>query len=339
MSGPNLSKSTWQSALVNAITDPQELLAALKLDPNLLPAAQAASNVFPLMVPRNFINRIEPNNPDDPLLRQFLPLGAELETVPGYEKDPLQEAKVNPVPGLLHKYHGRVLLTFVGTCAISCRYCFRREFPYQDNNPGKMGWDDALTYIADDTTIDEVILSGGDPLVANEKTLKSFTDKLNEIPHVKRLRIHSRIPIVLPERITDEFIGWIKELKQKVILVIHCNHPREISPAVKEALLKLKNAGVVLLSQAVLLKGVNDDLETLVSLSEALFDAHVQPYYLHVLDKVQGAAHFDLPRERAHELYDGLLKRLSGYLIPKLVCEQPGAASKLLVKSWEFCTD
>ena len=321
----------WEKALQEAITNPEELWDLLELDPNLLPAAKTAAQLFPLKVPRSFIERIKKGDALDPLLHQILPLHAEHAVVRGYTRDPLQEADVNPVPGLLHKYQGRVLLTFVGACGINCRYCFRRHFPYADNNPGTQGWDKALAYIANDPTIHEVILSGGDPLVANDKSLTIFSDKLATIPHVKRLRIHSRMPIVLPERITSEFITWISQLKQKPVLVTHCNHAQEINQSVAHAMQQLTNAGVVLFNQAVLLKSVNDNADALVELSEALFDVGIQPYYLHILDKVEGAAHFDLPTTIAQQLHSEITLRLSGYLVPKLVYESAGSPSKLPV--------
>lgn len=339
MSALTSIKSTpWQAALMQAITNPEELLDLLDLDKNLLPAAKQAAALFPLMVTRGFVARMEKGNVQDPLLQQVLPLGSECETIPGYTLDPLQEKKANPLPGLLHKYHGRVLLTFVGRCAINCRFCFRRDFPYAENNPGNAGWDKALDYIAQDNTIHEVILSGGDPLIASDKSLTLLTDKLAQIPHVKRLRIHSRIPIVLPERVTPEFLDWIANLQQKLIMVVHCNHPQEIDVAVKHAIALLKQANVVLLNQSLLLKGINDRVEILTRLSESLFDIGIQPYYLHVLDKVQGTAHFDLPYTAAQHLYWELLKHLPGYLVPKLACEQPGAPSKTLLAPLEFCT-
>jgi EF-P beta-lysylation protein EpmB len=330
MSVSNLNKSSaWQTSLIQAITNPRELLDMLELDPALLTEATAAAKLFNLKVPRGFVARMEKGNINDPLLKQVLPLGAELIETAGYEADPLQEASVNPIPGLLHKYRGRVLLTLVGTCAVNCRYCFRRHFPYEDNNPGTEGWEHALNYIAQDDTIVEVILSGGDPLVVNDHGLRLFSEKLNAIPHVKRLRIHSRLPIVLPERITPEFTQWLQSLPQKTILVTHANHPREINDPVKAAMRALTAAGVVLLNQAVLLKDVNDNLETLINLSETLFEAGIQPYYLHILDKVQGSAHFDLPLKRAQALHWELSQHLSGYLVPKLVYEKAGAPAKL----------
>ncbi len=334
-----LTLNSWQSSLSQAITQPKQLLELLDLDTELLEAAEAAAQLFPLKVPRGLIDRMEKGNPADPLLMQVLPLGAELHPVPGYSPDPLGEADANPVPGLLHKYHGRVLLTLTGTCLVNCRFCFRRAFPYADNNPGRAGWDQAIEYIANDTSIEEVILSGGDPLVANDVVLQSLTDKLNTVPHIKRIRIHSRIPILLPERITPDFLAWVTQLQQSLVLVVHCNHPNEISPAVTTAMRALQQAGVVLLNQSVLLKGVNDQADTLVALSKALFAAGIQPYYLHVLDKVQGTAHFDLPIATAKALHWEMSKRLSGYLVPRLVCEQPGAPAKLGLTALEFYTD
>jgi EF-P beta-lysylation protein EpmB len=323
--------ATWQQALINAVTDPRELLEILELDMDLLPAAQKAAKLFPLKVPRGFINKMAKKNSRDPLLLQVLPIDAETMLVPGYETDPLKEKNVNPIPGLLHKYHSRVLFTFTGTCAINCRYCFRRHFAYEDNNPGSAGWLDALNYIQQDSTIKEVILSGGDPLIAPDQTLKNLTEKLATISHLKRLRIHTRIPVVLPERVTADLIQSITHAKLKTTMVLHANHPNEIDLEVTEAVRQLRQAGVMLLNQTVLLKNVNDDVETLVELSESLFDAGILPYYLHVLDKVQGAAHFDLHRENAQTLHRELSERLSGYLVPKLVYEQPGAAGKVVL--------
>ncbi len=323
--------TNWQQALSLAITDPEELLQLLELDNSLLAAANAAAKLFPLKVPRGFLQRIKKGDINDPLLRQILPLDLELDQTPGYETDPLQEAAANPVPGLLHKYHGRVLLTLVGTCGVNCRFCFRRHFPYEKNNPGSLGWEKALDYIANDPSIAEVLLSGGDPLVASDALLQSFSTKLAMIPHVRRLRIHSRMPIMLPERISPSFIQWITELPFKTILVVHTNHPQEINCSIKEAMQALLKAGVTLLNQSVLLKGINDNVETLVELSEALFASGIQPYYLHILDKVQGTAHFDLNLETARKLHLGMSQRLSGYLVPKLVSEQPGFPAKSLI--------
>lgn len=326
-----LTKSDWQIALMNAVTDPEELLTLLELDNSLLEPAKAAAKQFPLKVPRGFLARIKKRDLQDPLLKQILPLGVELETHPGFSEDPLQEQTVNPVPGLLHKYQGRVLLTLTSSCGVNCRFCFRRHFPYAKNNPGSSGWEKALEYIAEDPTLSEVILSGGDPLVSSDVLLNNFSQKLAQIPHVKRLRFHTRMPIVLPERITEEFLTWIATLPWKIIMVMHVNHPQEINHEVKVVTQALKKAGVTLLNQSVLLKGVNDNVETLVALSETLFAHDILPYYLHVLDKVQGTQHFDVRRQEAIALHQQMAERLSGFLVPKLVCEEAGAKAKTVI--------
>jgi EF-P beta-lysylation protein EpmB len=323
----------WQQALSSAITDPEELINLLELDYAFLEPAKKATALFPLKIPRAFLSRIKKGNPYDPLLLQFLPLGLELEDHSGFTKDPLNELAVNPEKGLLHKYRGRVLLTLTSVCGVNCRFCFRRHFPYEDNNPGTTGWEKTLEYIAKDKSISEVILSGGDPLVASDNLLNQFSKKLALIPHIKRLRIHSRMPIVLPERICDEFLQWIKESPLKIILVTHSNHPNEINEDVKMAMQKLQEAKVTLLNQSVLLKKINDDAKTLIHLSEALFEAGILPYYLHVLDKVQGSAHFDMAREKAFTLHQEMSACLPGFLVPKLVCEQPGAQAKTPIVS------
>lgn len=325
--------ATWQASLRDMITDPQLLFAELHLDPSLLESAIAAAQAFPLRATRSFVSRMKKGDLNDPLLKQILPLGIELTSSPGYEKDPLQEVKANPIPGLLHKYRGRVLVTLTSACPIHCRFCFRRHFPYAENNPGKTGWEKIFNYIEKNDTISEVILSGGDPLTVTDALLKAFTDGLASIPHLKRLRIHTRVPIVLPDRITDEFIAWARQLKQKLIIVTHCNHPQEINEEVRTTLDKLKKAQITLLNQSVLLKGVNDDLKTLITLQETLFDAGILPYYLHALDKVQGSSHFDLNLDIAKKLHTELINHLPGYLVPRFVCEIAGKPSKTLLSS------
>lgn len=322
---------TWQEEIKNCITAPAELLKILNLDSALLSAAEKAAKLFPLRVSRSFAARMKKGDIQDPLLRQVLPLQAELEEQVGYTQDPLQEKSTNPIPGLLHKYHGRVLLTVVGACGINCRYCFRRYFSYDENNPGQKGWEQALAYIANDTSITEVILSGGDPLVASDEHLAKLSQKIATISHVKTLRIHTRLPIVIPQRITAEFIDWFANSRLQPVLVVHCNHPQEINVELKEALLSLKKTDITVLNQAVLLQGINDTAETLIKLSNTLFAAGVLPYYLHLLDKIQGAAHFDVDETNAKLLMHAMMQKLPGYLVPKLVREVPGAASKCLV--------
>ena len=324
----NPSKQLWQQALSDVITDPLELLTLLELDLDLLEDAKRAACTFPLRVTRSFVSRMQKKNPHDPLLKQVLPLGVECEDQTGYVRDPLRECEINPVSGLLHRYHGRVLVTLTGVCAIHCRYCFRRHFPYAENNPGRQGWRAIFEYLRANETIEEVILSGGDPLCVNDALLQSFSEQLDEVAQVKRLRLHTRLPIVLPERMTDGLLTWIKQLKQQCVIVIHANHAKEIDETVHFALQRLKTTGATLFNQSVLLKGVNDTADCLTQLSHALFNAGVLPYYLHVLDKVKGSAHFDIPNETAITLHREMSHHLPGYLVPKLVREVPGAKAK-----------
>lgn len=324
-------KAAWQQSLSNLITDPQELITLLGLDASYVSKALEAAKLFPLRVTRSYVARMQKNDPNDPLLKQVLPLDIECKTHADYQRDPLQEQLANPIPGLLHKYHGRVLMTLTGVCAVHCRYCFRRHFPYAENNPGKLGWEAILNYIQQDSNITEVILSGGDPLAVSDKLLMQFTEQLQTIGHVKRLRIHSRLPIVLPERITKEFLAWISALPLQKVIVIHANHAQEINEQVNHSFIALHHAGVTLLNQSVLLKGINDNVKALTNLSEILFAGHVLPYYLHTLDKVEGAMHFDTPIAKAQALHEELRKKLPGYLVPKLVKEQPGFPYKTLI--------
>jgi L-lysine 2,3-aminomutase len=323
--------SEWQSALARAITDPAELLAAVDLGPEWLPAAQAAARLFPLRVPRGFVARMRPRDPRDPLLRQVLPLAEECLTAEGFRADPVGDGDAMVTPGVLHKYHGRVLLTVTGACAVQCRYCFRRHFPYTDANPAADRWRGALEYIAGDDSISEVILSGGDPLTLSDRRLAGLARSLDDIAHLRRLRIHTRLPIVLPERVNDELLSWLGAGRLKTVVVVHANHANEIDAAVRAASARLKAAGIELLNQSVLLRGVNDSAEALADLSEALFKAGVLPYYLHRLDKVQGAAHFEVPDAVARQLMMELNRLLPGYLVPRLVREIPGAPGKVLM--------
>jgi EF-P beta-lysylation protein EpmB len=324
-------KSPWQSELARMVTCPKTLFSLLELDERALQDAMAAAALFPLRVTHSFISRMEKGNLNDPLLRQVLPLGQELATTPGYTNDPLQEKNANPVPGLLHKYQSRVLVTLTSACAIHCRYCFRRSFPYDENTPGRSGWQALIDYIQQDANINEVILSGGDPLAVNDAYLHEFTKALKTLPQIKRLRIHTRLLVVLPERVTPELLAWLTSLSMKPIIVIHANHPNEINGTVKEALALLQKAGVTLLNQSVLLKNINDNEATLTALSEKLFECGVLPYYLHMLDKVNGAAHFDCTPEKAKQLHASMKRVLPGYLVPKLVVEVAGALSKTWV--------
>lgn len=321
----------WRRALANAVTDPADLCRILDLDPSLvLPAIEAARG-FALRAPRGFVARMRPRDPQDPLLLQVLPQRAELIETAGFGRDPVGDLASRAGQGVLHKYHGRTLLITTGACAIHCRYCFRRHFPYADESALHQGWQDALDYVRTDASISEVILSGGDPLSLSDRRLTQLTDALRGIPHVRRLRIHTRYPIVLPERIDEGLLAWLRSLPLQTVVVIHSNHAQEIDGSVREACARLASAGVVLLNQTVLLAGVNDSVGALASLSEALSAMKVLPYYLHVLDRVQGAAHFDLDETRAIALHTELAARLPGYLTPRLVREIPGASAKTAV--------
>jgi len=321
----------WQRALARAVTDPEELIRLVDLGPEWLPAARAAARLFPLRVPRGFVARMRRGDPRDPLLRQVLPLAEECLTAPGFVTDPVGDSEAMRTPGLLQKYPGRVLLTATGACAVHCRYCFRRHFPYAEANPGADHWRAALDCIAADDSVTEVILSGGDPLTLSDRRLKEFTDALAAIPHVHRLRLHTRLPVVLPERVDHGLLAWLGGVRLPTAVVIHANHARELDGDVRAALARLRAAGAVLLNQSVLLRGVNDAAEALADLSETLFDVGVLPYYLHLLDRAQGAAHFDVDEVRARVLMDALRARLPGYLVPRLVREVAGAPAKVLI--------
>ncbi len=313
--------------MARAITDPAELLRCLEL-PNLL-ADEEAERRFSMRVPLGFVERMERGNPRDPLLLQVLPGVAETQWVPGYHADPVGDGASIVAPGVIHKYHGRALLVASAVCAIHCRYCFRRHFPYTEAVARGDEWEAALGYIAADPTIEEVILSGGDPLLLADGQLADLSMRLQRIPHLRRLRIHSRLPVVLPSRIDDVLLDWLRACRLQTVLVIHANHPNELDDSVCQALARLREAGIVLLNQSVLLRAVNNRVETLLALSERLFSAGVIPYYLHLLDKVDGAAHFDVNEKAAVSLLKELRKRLPGYMVPRLVRERAGTPAKM----------
>ncbi len=328
---PDTGLPGWRQALADAVRDPAELLDLLRLDPALLPAARRAARLFPLRVPRGYVARMRPGDPGDPLLRQVLPLGRELEEAAGFGGDPVGDRAAAVAPGLLHKYRGRVLLLVTAACAVHCRYCFRRELPYGELGAGPSGWDQALARVAADSGVHEVILSGGDPLAASDERLAELAAAIAAIPHVRRLRVHSRMPVVLPERMDDRLLAWLAGGRLRPVVVLHANHAREIDDAVRAACGRLREAGVTLLNQSVLLAGVNDSAAALAELSEALFEAGALPYYLHLLDRVRGAAHFEVGEARARRLLGQAAARLPGYLVPRLVREVPGAAAKVAV--------
>ena len=318
----------WKRLWREAVRDPRELLALLGLEGRVPGLSDAAAAQFPLRVPRGFVARMRHGDPHDPLLRQVLPLDEELRPVPGFSLDAVGDAAARAGHGVIHKYEGRALLVATGSCAVNCRYCFRRHFPYAEETAAAGGWREAVAAIRADPSIHEVILSGGDPLSLATPKLAELTSALSKLPQLRRLRIHSRLPVVLPERIDGGFTDWLRALPWPVAVVVHANHAREFDAAVDAAMARLRDAGATVLNQAVLLRGVNDSVDALADLSERGFAAGVLPYYLHQLDRVAGAAHFEVDDARALALHAALVARLSGYLVPKLVREVAGDASK-----------
>lgn len=319
----------WQALWREAIRDPRELLDLLGLPELAARLSPAAAAQFPLRVPRGFAARMRHGDPADPLLRQVLPLDDEDRIVPGFELDAVGDLAARGATGVIHKYAGRALLVATGSCAIHCRYCFRRHFPYGEETAAANGWREALDYLATDPGISEVLLSGGDPLSLATSKLAELTDRLRALPHLRRLRLHTRLPTVLPERVDEELLDWLERIGLQKVLVVHVNHPNEIDADVAGALARLRRAGATLLNQSVLLRGVNDGEDVLGSLSERLFEAGVLPYYLHQLDRVAGTAHFEVPDTRAHALHAALMRRLPGYLVPRLVREIAGQPNKV----------
>ncbi len=322
----------WQQELAQAIKSPSELLQALELTPFFTAQDEAARSLFPLLVPKPFVEKMQKGNPRDPLFLQAMCRQEEFQAAEGFVTDPLDEQHP-PVPNILHKYKNRLLFMIKNSCAINCRYCFRRHFPYHAQKGSKAHWQQALTYIANHPDIEEVVFSGGDPMMASDHEWNYLFQALSRIPHVQRLRIHSRLPVVLPSRITEEFCALCQQWQARfqIMLVTHINHCNEIDETLANQLKKLKNSGVTLLNQSVFLKGVNDNAATLKALSDALFKAGILPYYLHLLDKVAGASHFYVPDDKALAVYRELQAITSGYLVPKLAREIGGEKNKTLI--------
>jgi len=318
----------WQQQLAEAFVNIEDLCHYLGLSVKDLAVSDAASKDFPLRVPLSFAASMQKGDPNDPLLRQVLPIEDELTLYPGFSNDPVGDLPSATQIGVLHKYQGRVLFINTGSCAINCRYCFRRNFPYSDLQLSKQHENAGIQYISEHPDVSEVILSGGDPLLLSDSRLAKLIQELSAIEHLKRIRIHSRLPIVLPARITDEFINTLCNSSKQIVMVIHCNHANEINSRVIEAFKLLQNRNIILFNQSVLLKGVNDNLTVLSELSEQLFSLGIIPYYLHLLDKATGTGHFDVPKAYALQLLEQLQNTLPGYLVPKLVTEQAGALSK-----------
>lgn len=320
--------ATWKSDLRDAIREPSQLIAALELPQSLIDPAKRAAQSFPLFAPWPYVGRMIKGDPGDPLLRQVLPIMDELDSPPEFTADPVGDGKARQAAGLLHKYSGRALLITTGACAVHCRYCFRREYPYSESPRSPADWQPAIDRLAADSTIDEVILSGGDPLTLVDSHLAELTQRLARVSHLRRLRIHTRLPIVIPSRVTSELLDWLRGTHLTPIVVVHANHPQEIDDSVAVALSRLTDAGIPLLNQAVLLRGVNDNAEALIGLSRRLIDLRVMPYYLHQLDRVRGAAHFEVPIGRGIELIEAMRRELPGYAVPRYVQEIAGEAHK-----------
>ena len=326
---PHWQGDNWKNSLATAIRDPAELLELLELPRHWLPAAINASQQFPLRVPHGFVARMKKGVPDDPLLLQVLPLHLELEAQSGFVADPVGDLQAMKTPGLLQKYAGRVLLITTGACGIHCRYCFRRHFPYSEAHIDQTTWQRMIEVISADTSIHEVILSGGDPLSLSDERLLDLIRQLERIPHLTRLRVHTRLPVVVPERVTEGLLQGLSQSPLQLVMVIHVNHANELDDSASKALQSLRNCGITMLNQTVLLRKINDNKDALTGLSEALFAAGVLPYYLHQLDQVQGAGHFNVSDQEALELLGHCRAQLPGYLVPKLVREVQGSPYKL----------
>ena len=319
---------SWREELRRALRTSSQLLAAVGLAAEDLAHSEAAAEQFPVFAPWPFVRRMCYGDAADPLLRQVLPVSDELRPAIGFSNDPVGDDAGRLMPGLLQKYRGRALLITTGACAIHCRYCFRRHFPYSEAPKSPDDWQPAIDRIAADPSIDEVILSGGDPLTLVDDHLAELAGRLAHIKHLRRLRVHTRLPIMIPQRVTADLIDWLRGTRLTPIFVIHANHANEIDEEVADALSRLSDAGIPLLNQSVLLRGVNDSRQALIDLSRRLVDLRVMPYYLHQLDKVAGAAHFEVPIERGMQLVDHLRRALPGYAVPRYVQEVAGEKHK-----------
>ncbi len=321
---------SWKERLVKSRITTKELLQHLELESHPL-ASSDAEKLFELRVPLGYLNKIKKKDPLDPLLLQILPQNQEFIDTPGYTNNPLDEADYSPVKGLIHKYANRVLLIASSACAINCRYCFRRTFPYEDHRQSRSDWQHALNYIRENRDVEEVILSGGDPLIQTNQSLLWLMQEIDVIKHIKRLRIHTRILTSMPERLDDELLNGLKSLNTQLVIVTHCNHPNELGEDLSSTFSQLRTINATLLNQSVLLKNINDDATTLATLSKALFQLGILPYYLFLLDTVTGTAHFNVKETDAKSIYSSLQSMLPGYLVPRLSIEIPGKPSKTLI--------
>jgi len=325
------AEPSWRGEVRDAVRDAGELCRRLQLPEDLAGSAAAAAGQFPVFVPPSYLSRIQLGNPQDPLLKQVLPVSEETAQVEGYVADPVGDAAAALQPGVLQKYAGRALLIATGACAVHCRYCFRRHFPYDEAPHGAVEWESALDSIAADSSIQEVILSGGDPLMLVDGQLAGLVERIAAIPHVDRLRVHTRLPVMIPSRVTDELFAWLTGTRLTPVMVIHANHAQELDDQVASSLQRLQQAGAMLLNQAVLLRGVNDSTDTQAELCQRLIELRVVPYYLHQLDRVAGAAHFEVPVEAGRQIVKELRARLPGYAVPRYVQEIPGELNKVVL--------
>ncbi len=308
-----------------------DLAKHLQLPPDSTQSGQAAAEDFPLFVPREFAAKMQPGNLADPLLRQVMPIEQETIVTQGFTANPVGDHEATLTPGLLQKYHGRALMVTTGACAVHCRYCFRRHFPYGEGPKGIDAWSAALEAIHADRSLHEILLSGGDPLTLTDGILRQLAEKIAAASHIRRLRVHTRLPVMIPSRVNDQLLSWLTGTRLRPFMVVHVNHPHELGEDVAAALARLSEAGIPLLNQSVLLAGVNDNAETLIELSEKLLDLNVMPYYLHQLDRVQGAAHFEVDREQGLRILETMRSRLPGYGVPRYVEEIAGDTSKRVI--------
>jgi len=320
---------TWKQQLKNSYSNIDDLLQFLKLDGTKFNIDK--NSKFPFKVTQHFANQIEKKNWNDPLLKQILPIIDEKKKVLKYILDPLSESKANILPGMLQKYSSRVLLIVTKSCAIHCRYCFRKSFNYLANQINKKQWKIVFKYIKKNKEIYEIILSGGDPLMLNDEHIKYFIKEISKISHIKILRIHSRLPVVLPDRLTESLLYALHKFPYTIVLVIHANHANELSKSVIYKLIKYREGGLILLNQSVFLKGINDCQKILSDLSKKLFKAGVLPYYLHILDPVEGVSHFKESTKKAKKIIEIMRKSLPGYLVPRLCKELSGKSSKTIL--------
>ncbi|MDH2923881.1 L-lysine 2,3-aminomutase [Nicoletella semolina] len=323
-------RAEWLQDLAEAFTDPKALLEYLELDVSAFEQDILARQLFSMRVPRPFAEKMQKKSRNDPLVLQAMSAKDEFIQAEGFTKDPLEEQH-SPAPNILHKYHNRLLFMVKNSCAINCRYCFRRHFPYNEIKNGKTVWQQSLSYIASHPELEEVIFSGGDPLMAKDEELDWLVAQLEQISHIKTLRIHSRLPVVIPNRVTHKLCTIFEKSSLNIVFITHINHANEIDAYFKQKMIELKQAGVVVLNQSVLLKGVNDNAQTLKQLSDKLFDYGILPYYLHALDKVEGAHHFLVDEQKAFSIYKELQQITSGYLVPKFVREEPFEPNKTLL--------